>query len=216
MDWALFSIFLTVAIAHFLALLSPGPDFVLVVKSAIKNGPKKSIGVAAGIASANALYIALCLIGVGALLASSVVIMIALKVTGGFFLIYLAIMALRAKKTDYKDLELPENQTTQSETTFVKEFITGFMSGILNPKNLLFYLSLFTVVLTNDVNFGFKVGLGIWMTSVVFVWDLSVIYVLSRDKVRRKFSKIAYYIDKCTGAILGLIGFTIVKSALTK
>jgi len=48
MDWALFSIFLTVAIAHFLALLSPGPDFVLVVKSAIKNGPKKSIGVAAG------------------------------------------------------------------------------------------------------------------------------------------------------------------------
>jgi threonine/homoserine/homoserine lactone efflux protein len=216
MDWALFSIFVTVAIAHFLALLSPGPDFVLVVKSAIKNGPKKSIGVAAGIASANALYIALCLIGVGALLASSVVIMIALKVTGGVFLIYLAIMALRAKKTDYKDLELPENQTTQSETTFVKEFITGFMSGILNPKNLLFYLSLFTVVLTKDVNFGFKVGLGIWMTSVVFVWDLSVIYVLSRDKVRRKFSKLAYYIDKCTGAILGLIGFTIGKSALTK
>lgn len=216
MDWALFSIFVTVAIAHFLALLSPGPDFVLVVKSAIKNGPKKSIGVAAGIASANALYIALCLIGVGALLASSVVIMIALKVTGGVFLIYLAIMALRAKKTDYKDLELSENQANQSETTFAKEFITGFMSGILNPKNLLFYLSLFTVVLTNDVNFGFKVGLGIWMTSVVFVWDLSVIYVLSRDKVRRKFSKLAYYIDKCTGAILGLIGFTIVKSALTK
>jgi len=216
MDWALFSIFVTVAIAHFLALLSPGPDFVLVVKSAIKNGPKKSIGVAAGIANANALYIALCLIGVGRLLASSVFIMIALKVAGGVFLIYLAVMALRAKKNDYKDLEASENQTHQSETTFLKEFITGFMSGILNPKNLLFYLSLFTVVLTNDVNFGFKVGLGVWMTSVVFVWDLSVIYVLSRDNVRHKFSKLAYYIDKCTGAILGLIGFTIVKSALTK
>ena len=216
MDWALFSIFVTVAIAHFLALLSPGPDFVLIVKSAIKNGPKKSIGVAAGIASANALYIALCLIGIGALLASSVIIMIVLKVAGGVFLIYLAVMALKAKKNDYKDLELPENQTHQPETTFVKEFITGFMSGILNPKNLLFYLSLFTVVLTNDVDFGFKVGLGIWMTSVVFVWDLSVIYVLSKDKVRRKFSKLAYYIDKFTGAILGLIGFTIVKSALTK
>ena len=216
MDWALFSIFATVAIAHFLALLSPGPDFVLVVKSAIKNGPKKSIGVAAGIASANALYIALCLIGVGRLLASSVFIMIALKVAGGVFLIYLAVMTLRAKKSDYKDLEASERQTHQSETTFLKEFIAGFMSGILNPKNLLFYLSLFTVVLTNDVNFGFKVGLGVWMTSVVFVWDLAVIYVLSRDNVRHKFSKLAYYIDKCTGAILGLIGFTIVKSALTK
>lgn len=216
MDWALFSIFVTVAIAHFLALLSPGPDFVLVVKSAIKNGPRKSIGVASGIASANALYIALCLIGVGSLLASSVGIMIALKIAGGLFLIYLAIMALKAKKTDYEDLEFSEIETKQSETTFVKEFFTGFMSGILNPKNLLFYLSLFTVVLTKDVNFAFKVGLGIWMTSVVFLWDLSVIYILSRDKVRRKFSKLAYYIDKFTGAILGLIGFTIVKSALTK
>ena len=144
MDWALFSIFITVAVAHFLALLSPGPDFVLVVKSAIKNGPRKSIGVAFGIASANALYIALCLIGVGSLLASSIVIMIALKIAGGLFLIYLAIMALRAKKKDYKDLELTEADNHQVETTFVKEFLTGFMSGILNPKNLLFYLSLLT------------------------------------------------------------------------
>jgi len=217
MDWALFSIFVTVAIAHFLALLSPGPDFVLVVKSAINNGPRKSIGVAAGIASANALYIMLCLIGVGSLLASSVMIMIILKIAGGLFLIYLAVMALIAKKSDYQDLDFSGEQAkVKAETTFVKEFITGFMSGILNPKNLLFYLSLFTVVLTKDVDLSFKIGLGIWMTSVVFLWDLSVIYVLSRDKVRRKFSKLAYYIDKCTGVILGLIGLTIVKSALSK
>jgi len=215
MDWALFSIFITVAIAHFLALLSPGPDFVLVVKSAINHGPKKSIGVAAGIASANALYIALCLIGVGSLLASSVMIMIVLKVAGGLFLVYLAIMALIAKKSDYQDLALSGAQM-KMETTFAKEFFTGFMSGILNPKNLLFYLSLFTVVLTNDVSLSFKIGLGIWMTSIVFLWDLSVIYVLSRDKVRKKFSKLAYYIDKCTGVILGLIGLTIVKSAFSK
>ena len=37
MDINLLGIFITVALAHFLALLSPGPDFVLVVKSAIKN-----------------------------------------------------------------------------------------------------------------------------------------------------------------------------------
>lgn len=122
-----------------------------------------------------ALNIALCLIGVGSLLASSVIIMIALKVAGGLFLIYLAMMALRAKKNDYKDLAFSDIQINQSKTTFANEFITGFMSGILNPKNLLFYLSLFTAVLTKDVNLGFKLGLGIWMTLVVFLWDLCVI-----------------------------------------
>ncbi len=90
------------------------------------------------------------------------------------------------------------------------------MSGILNPKNLLFYLSLFTVVLTPDVGLAFKLGLGIWMISVVFLWDLTIIFLLSTPKVRTQFTKSAYYIDKVTGAILGLIGLAIVKSALTK
>lgn len=217
MDINLLGIFVTVAIAHFLALLSPGPDFVLVVKSAIRNKGKNAIGVALGIASANALYIALCLVGVGSILAASVTLMIVLKVIGGLFLIYLAIQALRASKSSYNDTDIAEqNNESTAQVTFFHEFITGFMSGILNPKNLLFYLSLFTVVLTPEVGFAFKLGLGIWMTSVVFLWDLSIIFLLSTPKVRSKFTKLAYYIDKVTGAILGLIGFAIVKSALSK
>ena len=212
MDVNLLGIFVTVAIAHFLALLSPGPDFVLVVKSAIRNEGKNAIGVALGIASANALYVGLCLIGVG-----TVTIMIVLKVIGGLFLIYLAVQALRASKGSYNNLDMAEHTHSNAvKATFLKEFITGFMSGILNPKNLLFYLSLFTVVLTPEVGFAFKLGLGIWMTAIVFLWDLSIIFLLSTPKVRSKFTKLAYYIDKVTGAILGLIGFAIVKSALTK
>ena len=216
MDLGLIGMFLTVAIAHFLALLSPGPDFILVVKSAIKNGTKNSIGIAAGIASANALYIICCLVGVGTILAASITIMIALKIAGGLFLIYLALMAVKAKKSSYSNLVINEMEPDTIGSSFFKEFFTGFMSGILNPKNLLFYLSLFTVVLTNDVSLTFKVILGIWMTIVVFVWDVSVIYLLSTNKVRKRFAKLAYYIDKCTGVVLGLIGFSIVKSALTK
>ncbi|GLS90198.1 threonine transporter RhtB [Psychromonas marina] len=216
MEISLIGIFATVAFAHFLALISPGPDFVILVKSAVKNESKKAIGVALGISIANALYIALCLIGVGSLLASSVFIMIGLKISGGLFLLYLAIQALRAKKSDYESLSAQVSQSENNETTFFKEFIVGFMSGILNPKNVLFYLSLFTVVLTKDVSLTFKILLGIWMTSLVFIWDSAIVFILSGDKVRRRFSKLAYYIDKVTGAILGLVGFTIVKTALTK
>jgi threonine/homoserine/homoserine lactone efflux protein len=217
MDVSFWGIFVTVALAHFLALLSPGPDFVLVVKSAIKNNGKNAIGVAIGIASANALYITLCLIGVGSILAASIYVMIGLKIVGGLFLIYLAVQALRAHKSSYNNLDISDSKNSDViKTTFLKEFITGFMSGILNPKNLLFYLSLFTVVLTPEIGFAFKLGLGIWMTAIVFLWDLSIIFLLSTRKVRSKFTKAAYYIDKVTGALLGVIGFAIVKSALTK
>ncbi|ENM5812359.1 LysE family translocator [Vibrio mimicus] len=217
MDVGLTSIFVTVAVAHFLALLSPGPDFVLVVKSAIRNKGKNAIGIAVGIALANAVYISLCLVGVGSILAASVSIMIALKIVGGLFLIYLAIQALKARRSSYETFEVSgaEGASTHS-SSFHYELVTGFMSGILNPKNLLFYLSLFTVVLTNDVSFSFKLGLGIWMTLVVFLWDAAIIFLLSTNKVRSRFTKLAFYIDKVTGAILGLIGFTIVKSAIVR
>ncbi|AOW84124.1 LysE family translocator [Vibrio mimicus] len=217
MDVGLTSIFVTVVVAHFLALLSPGPDFVLVVKSAIRNKGKNAIGIAVGIALANAVYIGLCLVGVGSILAASVSIIIALKIVGGLFLIYLAIQALKARRSSYETFEVSglEGASTHS-SSFHYELVTGFMSGILNPKNLLFYLSLFTVVLTNDVSFSFKLGLGIWMTLVVFLWDAAIIFLLSTNKVRSRFTKLAFYIDKVTGAILGLIGFTIVKSVIAR
>ncbi|MGK0256173.1 MAG: threonine/homoserine/homoserine lactone efflux protein, partial [Arcobacteraceae bacterium] len=182
MDINLISIFITVAIAHFLALLSPGPDFVLILKSAIKNNPKAALGVVLGITSANALYITLCLIGIGSILASSIYIMIGLKILGGLFLMYLALQSLLAKKSSYAELSIKNIKTEIVNVNFWKEFITGFMSAILNPKNLLFYLSLFTLILTKDVNLTFKIILAVWMTTVVFLWDSVIIFILSKDK----------------------------------
>lgn len=217
MDFGLVSIFFAVAVAHFLALLSPGPDFVLVVKSAMKGHRKNAIGVALGIATANAVYIGLCLVGVGAILAASVSLMMALKIIGGLFLLYLAFHVLKAPKSDYRELTISSaNNTELVKISFIKQCITGFMSGILNPKNLLFYLSLFTVALTPEVNLGFKILLGVWMTLVVFLWDVAIIYLLSKQTVRNKFTRLSFYIDKATGVILGAIGFNIVKSVLIK
>ncbi len=217
MDINLTSTFITVVVAHFLALISPGPDFVLVVKSAVTNQSKSVVGIALGIASANAVYISLCLIGVGSILASSLTVMITLKVIGGLFLMYLAFQALRAPKDAYNSLAVTDSKNPDDKIpTFTKEFITGFLSGILNPKNLLFYLSLFTVVLTPEISLTFKFWLGVWMIALVFLWDLAIIFLLSTKIVRSRFTKLAYYIDKVTGAILGLIGFSIVKSTLAK
>lgn len=218
MELNLLSIFITVATAHFLALLSPGPDFVLVVKSGLKGNRKNAVGVALGIAAANALYIGLCLIGVGALLSTSVSLMIALKVIGGLFLMYIAFNALKASKDSYQNISALSsvNSSEFSLLSFAKEFVTGFLSGILNPKNLLFYLSLFTVALTPDISLQFKILLGTWMTAIVFLWDVAIIYFLSKNNVRKKFTKMAFYLDKITGFILGAIGFSIVRSVWVK
>lgn len=215
MNLTLWDIFFTVVITHFLALLSPGPDFVLIVKSVAKHGAKKSLGVAVGIAIAHAGYIFLCLIGVGSILAKSPILIIIIKILGGLFLIYLAIQAFLAKKADYVKLSLRDISQAKAQTMiWVRAFINGFLAAFLNPKNLLFYLSLFTLVLNENVGMVFKISLGIWMTVLVFSWDVFIIYILSVPKIRERFTKFSYYIDKITGMILGGIGFSIIKSAI--
>jgi threonine/homoserine/homoserine lactone efflux protein len=209
-------IFFTVALAHFIALLSPGPDFLLVVKSGVRNDKRSALGVAFGIAAANAFYIALCLMGVGPILAASVTAMIALKLIGGLFLTYLAVMALRARKRDYVFLKTAAMQPAGPKSSFGREFMTGLASGIFNPKNPLFYVSLFTLVLNKDVGIEFKVVLGIWMAAVVFLWDAAIIFVLSRQRMRAMFNGMAFYIDKVAALSLGAIGLTMMRSAFVQ
>lgn len=52
MDTQTFSIVMTVVAAHFLALISPGPDFLMMVRSALRNSRRRAIGMALGIALA--------------------------------------------------------------------------------------------------------------------------------------------------------------------
>ena len=86
-------------------------------------------------------------------------------------------------------------------------------SGLSNPKNIIFYLSLFSVVLTPETSTALKLGLGVWMTVLVFAWDAMIIFVLSQHNVRQWFAKLAFYIDKAAGVLLGIMGWTLLKNA---
>ncbi len=204
---------MTVVTAHFLALLSPGPDFMLIVKSGIRNGIRKAMGVSLGISCANGIYITLCIAGLGTFLAHSLLLLRALKAFGGVFLLYLALKALRAGKDDYPDLSA-EDIPSLSRTSFMKEFFTGFISGISNPKNLVFYLSLFAMVLTGGTGLPLKIGLGIWMTGMVLVWDSFILLILSRRHVRKTFSGAVFYVDKAAGTVIGLLGIKLILTAV--
>lgn len=209
------SVITTVVIAHFLALISPGPDFLLVVRSALRNTRRRAIGVALGIALANGVYITLCIIGVGSAIAHSLWLMITLKIVGGLFLLYIAYHAIKARRSDYAFLAQAQIISgNKSASSFFKEFLLGIVSGLSNPKNIIFYLSLFSVILTPRITISLTVGLGIWMTLLVFAWDTMIIFVLSQQRVRNTFGKMAYYIDKVAGALLGFMGYKLLESAI--
>ncbi len=151
----------------------------------------------------------------GSVIASSLVLMSVLKLLGGAFLLSVAYHALKARRSDYAfitDLETG----SKAQNSFAKEFALGLFSGLSDPKSIIFYMSLFSVILTPNVNPALSVALGAWMSVSEFLWGAAIVMALSGRRVRTAFGKAAFYIDKLAGVLLGLIGLKLLQSALQR
>ena len=121
--------FMIIAFAHFIALLSPGADFVYIVNSAINNKAKVAIGASLGIALSNAFYIMLCLFGYAAIFSKSNLLINGIKIVGGIYLLYLGLNILNTKSST-----LTIGTLTDTKSNFKKELYRGFYLSFLNPK----------------------------------------------------------------------------------
>ncbi len=208
MNTELSALFFSVAFAHFVALLSPGPDFALIVNSGLRNPLCRALGTAAGIGAANAAYIALCLVGVGSAIAAHPALLVAVRVGGGAYLLYLGFRALTTRAGTGK----AEFSGALRSGSFASEFLRSFPASALNPKLPLFYLGLFALALGPGVSFGFRVALGLWMASVVFIWDAFILFVLTRSRLRESFLAKERILDRVAGIAFICLGFAALVS----
>ncbi|WP_018609129.1 LysE family translocator [Uliginosibacterium gangwonense] len=197
--------FLLVASAHFLALLSPGPDFFLILRSALRHGFRMASGVCAGIAFANGIFIAFAVMGVS-LLSAYPLIFVILKWAGCLYLAWLGWVFLRAPFATSWQAKI-SNQVGRA-TLWWQEFGAGFLSGILNPKNSLFYVSLFTLVIQHDTPLIIQSGYGLWMFAIVLLWDLCVAWAVGHPRVMARLERHLRGLEKLTGVAL----FTVAAS----
>lgn len=87
-----------------------------------------------------------------------------------------------------------------------------FLSGILNPKNALFYASLAARLTGPHASMKWKVAHGAWMFSVVLLWDLLVAILIGTQTVLHRFAKALPRLERVAGVVLilfalGVIGF---------
>jgi threonine/homoserine/homoserine lactone efflux protein len=194
--------FLLVASAHFLALLSPGPDFFLIMQAALRLPVRYAISVCAGITVANALYLLVAVFSLE-VVRETVWLMTGLKYLGAVYLLFLGTMLLRTPK---QSLGLQEVGNFLQVRHLGKQFLIGFMSGILNPKNMIFYLALFTVMVSTKTGLATRCFYALWMTTVVFVWDSGMALLIGRQRVGEWLGRSVFVVEKISGVMLTLFG----------
>ena len=193
-----------IAAAHFLALLSPGPDFFLVARTALASNWRIASGACLGIALANGVFIVAAFAGMS-VLAPGGAPFVALQLAGCGYLLYLGALFIRhagATLLQQTPGRQEAGQTAAAARLWWRAAAMGFVSGILNPKNALFYASLAAMLTGPYASAGWKAVYGAWMFAMVLLWDLLVAALIGNQAVLRRFARALPWLERISGALL--------------
>jgi len=128
--------FLGFLLAAVLITASPGPDNLMVLGLGMSKGRKQGMAFGLGCALGCLSHTLLAVLGVSALIAASPVAFTVLRVGGGLYLVWLGFNALRSKGGSKA---ADGNAAPQSLRSL---FTKGLLVNAINPKVVLFFLSL--------------------------------------------------------------------------
>ena len=138
----------TVTIAHLIALISPGPDFIVACRNAIQYSRKTGLWTAVGFGIGVCVHMSYAFFGLTWMISQSDILFTTMKYLGAVYLIYLGVSSLFLKNTKI-DLKTDQRVSKIKWYTATK---MGLLTNLLNPKASLFFLSLFTIVIGPEVN----------------------------------------------------------------
>jgi RhtB (resistance to homoserine/threonine) family protein len=193
--------FLTIVVAHALAVASPGPDFALVLRQSLAHGRRTAVWSSIGIGCGICVHIVYCLLGLGYFLKNSPAALAVVQYLGAAYLAWVGVQALRAPARS-GDLELNPADTAPTSRA---AWTTGFLVNVLNPKAALFFISLFPLAVSVHTPKLIQAGYGLWMTVATAAWFSFVSVVFTREEVRRRFLRHGHWIDRALGVVF--LGF---------
>jgi RhtB (resistance to homoserine/threonine) family protein len=192
------------------ALVSPGPDFVMTVKNSILNSRRAGLMTALGLALGVIIHVTYCMVGLATVISKSILLFNIIKYVGAGYLIYIGIMALRSKGFDGGIAVENGNKQTMSDWQALS---SGFITNLFNPKATMFFLAMFTQIVDPHVPLSMQFVYGITCFSMTFLWFSIVATILTVETVRSRFLRAAQWIDRICGAALIALG---VRLAITK
>ncbi|KHS83365.1 LysE family transporter [Pectobacterium brasiliense] len=196
---------LFVATIATLGMLSPGPDFFLVIRNAARYPRVAAMMTAFGVICGVATHMAYCVAGLAVVITTTPWLFNVLKYAGAAYLIWIGIQALFARGGSKMDV----SNLTQQSVSLKKAFLQGYLCNLLNPKATLFFLAMFTQVLNIHSGLGEKLwyAMIIWLLSLVW-WPLLVVLFQS-EPVRRGLAKVQKLVDKLLGTVLIALGIKV-------
>jgi threonine/homoserine/homoserine lactone efflux protein len=200
------AVFGAVAAAHALGVMSPGPDFAIVTRQSLAYGRAAGVWTAAGIGSGILFHVAYGLFGLSWLMRTWPWALSLIALAGAAFLLWMGIKALRAQPMG----ETGDAAGQAAPGGWKRSFATGLATNVLNPKATLFFVALFSAVVSGPMSTTLMLALAAWLPLATFAWFATVALLLSHAGLRRTLRRHAHRIDHAMGLVLIGLGLLVI------
>ena len=221
------SLLLTLGVIHTVALISPGPDFAIMVKIATQQRRNTALAAAAGISVAILAHTILSLTGVSLVIKSSHILYLVVQIAGASYLAWMGFSALRSGMAMWRkplaSVDEANNNVQETSVDNVSKtrvipmsqrqgFLTGLYTNLLNPKALVFFLTLFSALITPDVTASTKLVSAVLLFVLSLAWFGLLAVMLSKAQVQLKLQRLTPIIDVVIGVIFMSVAVAIVTN----
>ena len=196
--------FFSAALAHLLAVMSPGPDTAIIFHQSFTKGRVQGILTALGIGFGIFIHCFFAISGISLLIYSSDEAKFFIKCTGAIYLLYLGISFFISKKS---------SKTDESKVLFKNPFIIGFVTNLLNVKAFLFTVSLFSFI-NLDSNTLMSLIYLLYFPLITAAWFSFVSYALTHQSMGDIFNKHSDSIQFTSSAFIAGLGLIILIQTL--
>ncbi|WP_428771968.1 LysE family translocator [Vibrio sp.] len=202
------TILATLATVHFVALMSPGPDFALVVQNASRYGRQTGLFIALGLSCGILLHALLSLTGVSYLVQTQPALFALLQLVGGGYLLYLGSGALTSSWRRWRSGSSTGPVTSSGLVLHNKRqaFSRGFTTNILNPKALVFFISLMSSLVPASMSAGGKTLALALLFGLSLLWFSLLAWFLSTQALQQRLQRLSLLIDTLCGVVFTLVG----------
>jgi RhtB (resistance to homoserine/threonine) family protein len=200
------NILLAIAAAQLLAVMSPGPSFLVTARTAVARSRAEGVKVALGLAAGTVIWAGAALFGLNALFHAVPPLFIAMKVLGALFLIWIAWQIFRHAK---EPLQLDVRSSVGQGSSFKR----GLWVQLSNPKVMVFFGSIFIAMLPASPPLWMLLTLLAIVTFNEFWWYSVVSLFFGSGPIREMYLKAKAWIDRITGLFLGALGIRLLTTA---
>lgn len=195
-----------IGFVQLLAVISPGPSFLITARTAVARSRRDGLLVALGLGAGTVVWSAVAVLGLNMVFRAVPALFIAMKIAGALFLLWIAWRIFRHAGE-------PIALDDAGDDAAAAPFMRGFLTQIANPKVAAFFGSIFFAMLPASVPLWMSLALIAIMSFNEVCWYSAVALFFGSGPVRRFYLAAKAWIDRVTGLFLGALGLRLLWAA---